>query len=175
MRIFIKIIFILLCGAVLIGSRCSDYMFSPFFNRPQLLNPETPQAGLQIEQDEDLFSEETDCRIQANQTDSVLILNVLISEATPERMKARYSRIELAVSVGLPDGGLLIADTSRVTVSGPGIVSLILPIKSSEGLAEGENRVVVLAVTRYLDGEGNLALPMGRKFRYCTLVWQDSQ
>lgn len=175
MRVFIKIIFILFCGAVLTGSRCTDYMFSPFFNRSRNPDPEMPQAGLQIGQDKDLSAEETDCSIQANQTDSVLILDVLIGEVSPERVKARYLRIELEVSVGLPDGGLLIADTSRVPVSGPGTVSLILPIKSSKGLVEGENRVVVLAVTRYLDGGGNLALPMGRNFRYCTLVWQVNQ
>jgi len=175
MRTSIKIIFILLCGLVLTGSRCTDYIFSPFFNRPESLDPETPQAALQIQQDEDLAGEETDCRVEANRIDSVLLLNVLVGEATPERAKSRYSKIELDVSVGLSDGGIVIADTSRVPVSGAGIVSLVLPIRSAEALAGAENRVAVIAVTRYLDGGGNLALPMGRTFRYCTLVWQDNQ
>ena len=164
MRIFIKIIFILLCGIVLTGSRCTDYIFSPFFNRSENLDPEIPQASLQIQQNDDLAGEETDCRIEANQVDSVLFLDILVSEATPERVRSRYSRIELDVSVGLSDGGIVIADTSRVPVSGAGIVSLVLPLKSAEGLAETENQVAVIAVTRYLEAGGNLALPMGRIF-----------
>ena len=175
MRILIKIAFIMFCGAVLSGSRCSDRVFSPFFNSPGLMDPEMPQAGLHIEQGGGLDGEETDCRIEASRVDSVIVLDILIGEATPERVRDRYSRIELDVSVGLPDGGLVIADTSRVPVSSPGTLSLVLPIKSAEGLAEGENRVAVLAITRYLDPGGDLALQMGRDFRYCTLVWQDNQ
>ncbi|RLF61935.1 MAG: hypothetical protein DRN33_06180 [Thermoplasmata archaeon] len=151
---------------------CRDFLFSPFYNPPDIQDPNYPQATLEIltEENNELDAEES-CSLEVNRADSVLLLEIQVGEVSPDEVRDRYVRIELRVSVGLADGGLIIADTTNFPVSGPGSYPLVLPIKSPEALAEGKNRVAVIAVTRYLDGSGNLVLPMGREIRYCILNW----
>ncbi|MBN2290635.1 MAG: hypothetical protein JXQ83_14970 [Candidatus Glassbacteria bacterium] len=86
-------------------------------------------------------------------------------------MSESVYRIELEVSVGLRESGLVLADTSRLVVAGPGVYPLALPLENPKALSQGENRISIIAITRYLDLDGYLALPMGRKIHYCVLTW----
>lgn len=165
----------LICLLILSGSRCNDYIFSPFFNRSEDIDPETPNAELRIEYDPGSTEADTGCSIKASSIDSVLLLNVYVGDVSPQRVQELYSKVTLEVSVGLPDLGLVIADTSDILLNKSGMISLVLPIESPEALSEPQTRVSVIAITRYLEAGGNLALPMGRNMRYCTVVWQNNQ
>jgi len=73
--------------------------------------------------------------------------------------------------VGLTEGGLVLADTAGLVVDGPGNYSLVLPLENSKALSKGENSISIIAITRYLNYDGYLALPMGRKIHNCVLNW----
>ena len=170
MKIAWQVWFILTCLFLLVVSGCRDHLYSPFFHPPEPQDPSFPVVDLE------LFTEsggglEDDCSTLLNRADSVFLLEVQIGRPKPERLNDIIRRIELEVSVGLTEGGLVLADTARLVVAGPGGYPLVLPLENPKALVKGENRISIIAITRYLDHSGYLVLPMGRKIHDCVLNW----
>ncbi|HUU27881.1 MAG TPA: hypothetical protein VM123_08715 [archaeon] len=171
MSFLIKVALLVSSLILLVGLGCKDMIYSPFYNYPERRGPEYPQAGLEIVT-EKAAGEDEACSLEVNQEDSVFVLEIQVGPVSPEKVRERnVVQIELEVTVGLRDGGLVLADTAGIIVNGPGNYPLVLKIENGSGLVEGENKVAIIAITRYLDYDGNLLIPMGRKMIYCTLNW----
>lgn len=163
-----------IAGVMLIGVLCdrADRVVSPFFLSSEIISdPEYPTAPLFILAGGETVETDT-CRIETSPADSVVFVDVAVSPLTPERIQDRYKKILLEVSVGIKATGLVVADTSGIELPGPGNYPLVLKVKNASALSAGDNSVAVIAITRYLDGDGYLAAPMGRRLRYCNLRWQ---
>lgn len=154
---------------VVLWPGCNDNLYSPFFERDELTGIEQPRAYLEI-----LAAEagEHGCMIEADVVDSLVTVEVNVGGVSPEWLSERYVAAELEVSVGHTYTGLVIADTAGIDINGPGLMELVLPVENGGALQPGENPVTVIAITRYLDPGGKLALPQGRDLRRCTLQWQ---
>ncbi len=170
MKSALKFFFIFSSLVAIAGLGCQDYLYNPFFSYPERRESDYPQAGLEILTAAGMDSVD-ECSLEVDFKDSVFALQIQIGQVTPESVRDRYMRIDLSVTVGLRDGGLTLADTSGVVIDGPGNYPLLLAIENSSALVKGKNQVAIIAVTRYLDGWGNLVLPMGRKILYCSLDW----
>ncbi|MFC1614246.1 hypothetical protein ACFL5K_03000 [Gemmatimonadota bacterium] len=171
MKMVLQAALIILCLFFLAITGCKDYLYSPFLNPSNPSNPSTPVAGLEITAENGGEIEE-DCTTILNLTDSVFVLEVQVSEPSPARLMNSVVKILIEVSVGLTEGGLVLADTSQLEVDSPGDYPLVLPLENAKALADGENRISIIAITRYLDGSGYLVVPLGRKIHQCVISWQ---
>lgn len=170
MKMILQAVLIVLCLFLLAIPGCKEYLYSPFLN-PSSSDPSIPVAGLEITAENGDEIEE-DCTTLLNLTDSVFIMEVQVSEPSPARLMNSVVTIQIEVSVGLTEGGLVLADTSRLEVDSPGDYPLVLPLENSKALADGENRISIIAITRYLDGSGYLVVPLGRTIHQCNITWQ---
>lgn len=161
---------VLLCLFFLGIPGCKDYLYSPFLNPSESSNPSSPSAGLEITAENGGEIEE-DCTSLLNLIDSVFLLEVQVSEPSPARLMDSVAVIMIEVSVGLTEGGLVLADTSRLEVDSPGDYPLVLPLENAKALADGENRISIIAITRYLDISGYLVVPLGRRIHQCVINW----
>ena len=170
MKIAWQTAFVSICLFLLVAPGCRDHIYSPFFHPPEPQDPYFLGAELNV-LTEDGGGIEDDCSTLLNRTDSVFLLEVQVGSPQPERLNEVIGRIELEVSVGLTEGGLVLADTAGLVVDGPGNYSLVLPLENSKALSEGENSISIIAITHYLNYDGYLALPMGRTIYDCILKW----
>jgi len=170
MKIAWQVSFILSCLFLLVVPGCRDLIYSPFFNPPEPSDPYFPGADLELSTASGGGLED-DCSTLLNRSDNVFLLEVYVGEPRPERLRDNVRRIELEVIVGLTDGGLVLADTARLAVAGSGDYTIVLPLEKPNALVKGENRISIIAITRYLDHSGYLVLPMGRKIHDCVLNW----
>jgi hypothetical protein len=149
---------------------CRDYRYSSFFNPPEPPYSYLPGAELKVFTEEGGGIED-DCSTLLNRTDSVFLLEVQVGSPQPERLNEDVVRIELEVSVGLTESGLVLADTAGLVVDGPGNYDLILPWEISDTLWSGDTLISIIAITRYLSYDGSLVIPMGRTIHDCILKW----
>lgn len=169
MKITWQVSFVLTCLFLLVAPGCRDVIYSPFFNPPDPPDPSFPVIGLE------LFTEsggglEDDCSTLLNRADSVFLLEIQVGRPKPERLTDIVERIELEVSVGLMESGLVLADTAGYVVDTAGEYLVELPLELSDSTcpfwwkgelfstSKADPLIPIIAITRYLDQSGYLVL-----------------
>jgi len=142
-----------------------DSSYSPFFNPPEPPEPYYPAVGLE------LFSEDgegikDDCSRLLNRSDSLFLLEVQVGRPKPEMVPGVVRRIELEVSVGLMNSGLVVADTTGYVVNSDGEYLGELPRETPNSSRSGDafstaiedTLAPVIEITGYLGNSGYLVL-----------------
>jgi len=169
MKIAWQVSFILTCLFLLGVPGCRDVIYSPFFNPPEPPDPSFPVIGLEFltEGGEGL---EDDCSTLLNRGDSLFMLEVQISKPKPETLKDIVQRIELEVSVGLMESGLVLADTAGYVVDSAGEYLIELPLVVSDSTypfwwkgelfspSKVDTLIPIIEITRYLNNSEYLVL-----------------
>ena len=158
----------LLISSLLVLPGCSDNSYNQFFS-DESQTVTGSSAGLDIF-DSGGEAIEDDCSSIANLNDGSIVVDIQVDEVSPERLIERYNEIEIDVSIGRTQDGLIVADTIGVKVSEPGMYQLSMGIKNSDILSADRTDVTIIAITRYLDYQGNLAVKMGRKLVNCSIT-----
>ena len=148
-------------------SGCSDNSYNQFFdNQPQTEN--TSSAGLDIlDSGGELIGD--NCSSIVNLNDGRVVVDIQVDQVSPERLIDSYDEIEIDVSIGRTLDGLLVADTSGVKVAGPGMYQVTMGLKTNDILSVGRTDVTIIAITRYVNYDGDLVVKMGRKLINCSI------